>query len=79
MLSKKQKDQNVVDINVIDSLHLKSKLNKSYNKFPMDGIFHEDAQVKLFLNVQYCRIEKDSTGALSTDEITLDGYVKLKN
>ena len=52
---------------------------ESWNKFPLNGIFHEDAQVKLFLNVQYCRLEKDSTGALSTDEITLDGYVKLKN
>ena len=74
-----QINNNTVDINVIDSLKLKSHLKESWNKFPLNGIFHEDAQVKLFLNVQYCRIEKDSTGALSTDEITLDGYVKLKN
>lgn len=72
-------NNNIFDINVIDSLKLKSHLKESWNKFPLNGIFHEDAQVKLFLNVQYCRIEKDSTGALSTDEITLDGYVKLKN
>lgn len=72
-------NNNIFDINVIDSLKLKSHLKESWNKFPLNGIFHEDAQVKLFLNVQYCRIEKDSTGALSTDMITLDGYVKLKN
>ena len=69
----------VFDINVIDSLKLKSHLKESWNKFPLNGIFHEDAQVKLFLNIQYCRLEKDSTDALFTDEITLDGYVKLKN
>ena len=72
-------NNNTVDINVIDSLHLKSKLNKSYYKFPMEGIFHEDAHVKLFLNVQYCEIEKDSTNTPSLSEISFDGYVKLKN
>jgi hypothetical protein len=74
-----QINNNTFDINVIDSLKLKSQLKDSWNKFPLDGIFHEDAHVKLFLNIQYCRIEKDSTDALSTDEISLDGYVKLKN
>lgn len=74
-----QINNNTVNINVIDSLKLKSHLKESWNKFPLDGIFHEDAHVKLFLNVHYCRLEKDSTDAVSTDEITLDGYVKLKN
>ena len=74
-----QINNNTVDINVIDSLKLKSHLKESWNKFPLDGIFHEDAHVKLFLNVQYCHLEKDSTDALSTDEISFDGYVKLKN
>ncbi len=72
-------NNNTVDINVIDSLHLRSKLNKSYNKFPLDGISHEDAHVKLFLNVQYCEIEKDSTDTPFLSEISFDGYVKLKN
>ena len=74
-----QINNNTVNINVIDSLKLKSHLKESWNKFPLDGIFHENAHVKLFLNVHYCRLEKDSTDAVSTDEITLDGYVKLKN
>lgn len=74
-----QINNNTVNINVIDSLKLKSHLKENWNKFPLDGIFHEDAHVKLFLNVHYCRLEKDSTDAVSTDEITLDGYVKLKN
>jgi hypothetical protein len=74
-----QINNNTIDINVIDSLKLKSQLKDSWNELPLDGIFHEDAHVKLFLNVRYCQIEKDSTDALSTSEITIDGYVKLKN
>ena len=72
-------NNNTVNINVIESLHLKSKLKENYNQFPLDGIFHEDAQMKLFLNVQYCEIEKDSTNTPSLSEISFDGYVKLKN
>ncbi len=72
-------NNNTLDINVIDSLNLES-LHKHMYGTPLksNGIFHEDAHVKLFLNVKYCSTEKDNTDTLSINKISFDGYLKLK-
>ena len=78
-------NNNTFDINAIDSLNLESLYLESLYKhkygaaLKSNEIFHEDAHVKLYLNVKYCSVEKDKTDTLSLNRIRFDGYVKLKN
>ena len=73
-------NNNILDINVIDSLNLESLYKHKYGS-PLESneIFHEDAHVKLYLNVKYCSVEKNKTDTLSLNRIRFDGFVKLKN
>jgi hypothetical protein len=73
-------NNNTFDINAIDSLNLESLYKHKYGS-PLESneISHEDAHVKLYLNVKYCSVEKNKTDTLSLNRIRFDGFVKLKN
>ena len=67
-------------INPIDSLRLHAKIQEANNYYiPLQNseIRHEDAKVKLLLDINSIRIEKDS-GATVIEEIDFDGYIKVK-
>ena len=67
-------------INPIDSLRLLDKIQEANNYYiPLQNseISHEDAKVKLLLDINSIRIEKDS-GATVIEEIDFDGYIKVK-
>ena len=73
-------NNNTLDINVIDSLNLKSLCKHKYGApLKSNEIFHEDAHIELYLNVKSCSVEKDNTDTLSLNSIHFDAFVKLKN
>lgn len=68
------------DINPIDSLHLESQDKSSdWGELSPSIIIHEDAHVKLYIDVREINIEKESTGSFSINNFSFIGYVKLKN
>ena len=67
-------------INPIDSLRLLDKIQEANNYYiPLQNseISHEDAKVKLLLDINSIRIEKDS-GATDIESIHFEGYIKIK-
>ena len=73
-------NNNILDINIIDSLNLESLHKHKYGS-PLESneIIHEDDHVKLYLNVKHCGVEKNKTDTFSLNRISFDGFIKLKN
>ena len=69
------------EINIIDSLKLSNYCYRenSCQTLSNNQIVHEDDHVKLYMDINYIGLYKNSTGSFSIDDISFNGFVKLKN
>lgn len=71
-------------INVIDSLQLTPYLEltdqKDYSQYtlPATRIEHEEADFKFAMEINHIHIEKDTLGGLEIDDVSFNGFVKVK-